>query len=105
MQIIRLPRLCSTSMLREAASKIDCNETYVAIDLSLYGEGKVLPDPDAGNRVEDIINSRRCAMAYSHYRERSADGTLHTHPTIVHQFGAVRDDFDFGPLVFFRPTL
>lgn len=82
MQIIRLPRLCSTSMLRKAASKIDCNETYVAIDLSLPGEGKVLPDPDAGNRVEDIMNSRHCAMAYSHYRERSADGTLHTHPTM-----------------------
>lgn len=102
MQIIRLPRLCSTSMLRKAASKIDCNETYVAIDLSLPGEGKVLPDPDAGNRVEDIMNSRHCAMAYSHYRERSADGTLHTHPTIAHQPGSVRDDFDFGPLVFLR---
>lgn len=104
MQIIRLPRLCSTSMLREAASKIDRNETYVAIDLSLPGEGKVLPDPDACNRVEDIMNSRRCAMAYSHYRERSADGTLHAHPTIAHQPGSVRDDFDFGQLVCLRTS-
>ena len=101
MQIIRLPQLCSTSMLREAASKIDCNETYVAIDLSLYGEGKVLPDPDAGNRVEDIINSRRCAMAYSHYRERSADGTPQSSTSSV----PCATISTSGRWCFFRPTL
>lgn len=102
MQIIHLPRLCSTAMLRAAVKTIGEQESLVALDLALPGEGSVVPDPDALERVEDILNSRRCVMAYSHYRERSADGTLHAHPTIAHQYGSVRDDFDFGPMVFFK---
>ena len=40
-------------------------------------------------------------MAYSHYRKK-IDGTIADAPTIDWQPGSLRNDFDFGPVVFFR---
>lgn len=99
MKIIRIPRLCSTSTMLEALQTLTPDEEVVAVDLSMPGSGTTVPDAGALDRMAAVLSDRDSIMVYSHYRERTTDGTLVPHPTIPLQQGSVRDDFDFGPLV------
>lgn len=49
-------------------------------------------------RMEEIASDSDSTITYCHYREID-EGNITLHPVIDYQFGSVRDDFDFGPLV------
>lgn len=73
------------------------------------GDGPVLlytalsaldPGPYALQRLSEILEMSHAALVYSDYRQLK-DGVRHDHPVIDYQFGSLRDDFDFGPLLLF----
>ena len=49
-------------------------------------------------RMEEIASDADSTITYCHYREEH-EGIITLHPVIDYQFGSVRNDFDFGPLV------
>lgn len=55
-------------------------------------------DTNYFHRMEEIASDADSTITYSHYREKDGDKVT-LHPVIDYQFGSVRDDFDFGPLV------
>ena len=55
-------------------------------------------DDNYFHRMEEVASDADSTITYCHYRERH-DGKVTLHPVIDYQFGSVRDDFDFGPLV------
>ncbi|MCH5231155.1 MAG: glycosyltransferase family 2 protein [Muribaculaceae bacterium] len=55
-------------------------------------------DDNYFQRMEEVASDADSSITYCHYREHS-EGKITLHPVIDYQFGSVRDDFDFGPLV------
>lgn len=55
-------------------------------------------DSNYFQRMEEVASDADSTITYCHYREFH-DGKIILHPVIDYQFGSVRDDFDFGPLV------
>lgn len=55
-------------------------------------------DDNYFHRMEEVASDADSTITYCHYREEN-DGEITLHPVIDYQFGSVRDDFDFGPLV------
>ena len=55
-------------------------------------------DENFMHRMEEIASDADSTLTYCNYREE-VDGKITLHPVIDYQFGSVRDDFDFGPLV------
>ena len=60
------------------------------------------------DRLIRVADDSGAAMVYAdHYDKKLTDGQWHTerHPVIDYQLGSVRDDFDFGSLLFIRTSL
>ena len=55
-------------------------------------------DDNYFQRMEEVASDADSTLTYCHYREEHK-GEITLHPVIDYQFGSVRDDFDFGPLV------
>ncbi|MBQ8521998.1 MAG: DUF4922 domain-containing protein [Bacteroides sp.] len=55
-------------------------------------------------RMYTCLKDNHCGMVYSDYQEWK-DGALSPHPVIDYQWGSVRDDFDFGPLLLFHSDM
>ncbi len=55
---------------------------------------------NALERSVDIAKNTDAGLLYSDYYEMKT-GLRYEHPTIDYQFGSVRDNFDFGPLMMF----
>lgn len=55
-------------------------------------------------RFLSVAEDTKAGMIYSDYYE-SRGNASEAHPTIDYQTGSVRDDFDFGPVLFFRTDL
>ncbi|MDA3892095.1 MAG: glycosyltransferase family A protein [Salinivirgaceae bacterium] len=55
-------------------------------------------------RFIDIAENTRAGLLYADYLELTATGT-NSHPTIEYQKGSLRDDFNFGPILFFNSNL
>lgn len=55
-------------------------------------------DSNYFQRMEEVASDADSSITYCHYREEN-EGEITLHPVIDYQFGSVRDDFDFGPLV------
>ena len=55
-------------------------------------------DDNYCQRMEEIAADSDSTLTYCHYREKDGD-IIRNHPVIDYQFGSVRDNFDFGPLV------
>ncbi|HON85519.1 MAG TPA: glycosyltransferase family 2 protein [Syntrophorhabdaceae bacterium] len=51
-------------------------------------------------RMLEAAKTKRAGIVYSDYYDEGKDGRR-PHPLIDYQFGSVRDDFDFGPIMFF----
>lgn len=60
----------------------------------------VLLGQNALKRLSQVMEFAGVSMVYSDFFERSDEGDK-LHPLIDYQLGSVRDDFDFGPLLFF----
>lgn len=52
-------------------------------------------------RILEVASGTGASMVYSDYFD-SVDGKLSAHPVIDYQAGSLRDDFEFGPLLFFN---
>ena len=70
--------------------------------LLYIGSGKVTFIGDALRKLEHEALDRDADLVYCDYRLRNQDGTLTDHPLAEHQFGSVRNDFDFGKAVLVR---
>ena len=101
--------LVATQILVELAAKSVTDYTLMALTDAPcdIGEGAL-------NRFLRAADETGAAMVYADYREEKAtpdDGdtaaksAILPHPTIDYQPGALRDDFDFGPLVLVRTSL
>lgn len=55
-------------------------------------------------RFLGLSSSSGASMVYSDYFDR-VDGKLSGHPVIDYQIGSLRDDFEFGPVLFFDSKL
>ena len=70
-------------------------EQFVVLKLD---DRKVSFDSNFFHRMEELASDADATITYSNYREEK-DGQILLHPVIDYQFGSVRDDFDFGPVV------
>ena len=103
-EVLVLPtRPSSSASLRLMASRSEADYAcLVTKTTSLQlGEGSV-------ERLLRVAADSGAAMVFADYQVRKkADGAWNTecHPVIDYQLGAVRDDFDFGPLILVRGDL
>lgn len=70
-------------------------EQFIVVNLS---DREYYLDDNYFQRMEEIASDADATITYCHYREKDGD-TITLHPVNDYQFGSVRDDFDFGPLV------
>lgn len=70
-------------------------EQFVVIQLD---DREILLDDNYFQRMEEVASDADSTITYCHFREKH-DGKITLHPVIDYQFGSVRDDFEFGPLV------
>lgn len=71
-------------------------EQYVLLRLD---DREIVPDEYCFHRLMETASEVDATLTYCNYRERLADGSLVDHPVCDYQYGSLRDDFDFGPLV------
>ncbi len=99
-ETLMLPgRIAATASLRLIAAQSEAD--YVCLvtkstPLQL-GEGAI-------ERLLRVATDSGAAMVYADYLEKEEEG-IKKHPVIDYQTGAIRDDFDFGPLLFVRGDL
>lgn len=55
-------------------------------------------------RLYHLAKDSNAALLYSDYNIANQGGLSH-HPNIDYQFGSLRDDFDFGPVLFYRSDI
>ena len=93
--IYELDTLVSSSAIKEIASKANSEYTLVytkptELKLGLF----------ALERMARVMDDSQAGMVYAdHYQLR--EGILSNAPVIDYQFGSLRDDFDFGSVLFF----
>jgi hypothetical protein len=95
--IVVSPTIGTAQLLAAIRKEVDeCDAEYIAVHL----EGYELDVPEQCiQRMVQTADSMDCALVYSDYRVRNADGSLTNHPLAAYQNGSLRDDFDFGPLM------
>ena len=85
-----------TKLLRSCADK---GYEYIF----LYLEGYDISMPQASrDRMIQVAEDTEATFLYADYRVREADGSFTPHPLTDYQWGSVRDDFDFGPVILVR---
>ena len=72
------------------------DKDYVLVQI---GKRSVALDSWAEQRMINVAEQTNASIVYSHYREKTDDGTIENHPCIAYQSGSLRDDFDFGDVV------
>ena len=70
-------------------------EQFLVIKLD---DREISLDSNYFQRMEEVASDADSTITYCHYRDEH-EGKISLHPVIDYQFGSVRDDFDFGPLV------
>lgn len=91
-----IDRLDSYATLRSIADVSTAPYIALACDARPFRLGQ-----NGLKRIEQVMEYTGAAMAYSDYLERCGD-EVKQHPLIDYQLGSVRDDFDFGQLLFFE---
>ncbi len=93
--IIYTDYLTSSTTMRAIAQAADAD--YIAL---YTNSDSLVPGYFAFERFARIAADSDAGMAYSDYYT-TADGIRSNNPVIDYQFGSLRDDFNFGPLLFF----
>lgn len=91
---IIIPRNQSSQSIREAIADIDTKYFILAVRPT-----KVTLDSNWETRMEQIAIATNGDWIYCDYR-KALNGTIAPNPTIEYQKGAVRDDFDFGAIIY-----
>jgi len=86
----------STDTIRKIAD----HSNGAAYTLLITRESKIYFGMLALERFLDLASGSGAAMVYSDYFDRIG-GKLSGHPVIDYQSGSLRDDFEFGPVLFF----
>ncbi len=76
-----------------------CRNSLDQFVLVKLDDREIIPDETCFHRLMEAAGEVDATLTYSHYRERLPDGTILNHPVCDYQYGSVRDDFDFGPMV------
>lgn len=85
----------STEQIRKIA--INAQHSYTMI---ILGDAEIALGPDALERFISVSEDTGAGMLFSNYYSVK-NGHTSPHPLIDYQDGSLRDDFDFGPLLFF----
>ena len=96
MRSSRIDRLDSLDTLRMMAEHVTAPYLALSCDVRPFRLGQ-----NALHRVAQVMDSTGASMLYADFNERVGESTV-AHPLIDYQLGSVRDDFDFGPLLFFE---
>jgi len=92
------PNTKNTNTLRQISVRI--NSDYLI--LSLNGK-RVIPSQFMLERFIKIIKNTNSVFVYSDFYE-TENNNLKKHPTIDYQPGSLRDDFDFGEILFIKTS-
>jgi len=95
-QTVVVDSLTSTQTMLQIASLTRFGYALLATKATPFTLGD-----NALQRFLDVADDTDATLLYSD-RQMLAEGTLHPHPTIDYQIGSIRDDFDFGQLLFMR---
>jgi hypothetical protein len=86
----------SCTTIRQIAKLVRSNFALLAL-----GEAEIEPTQGAIDRLIQVAIQTDAPMVYSDYIELK-NGNLSNHPLIPYQLGSLRDDFNFGPVRFYR---
>ena len=86
----------SCSTIRQIAKLVQADYALLALGYSAFEVG-----PGAVERLVQVAENTEAPMVYSDYLEVKA-GVQSVHPVIDYQLGSLRDDFNFGPVRFYR---
>ena len=89
----------SLNALKEISKQ--CKTKYL---LLIKSEGKISFEKNAPERLIKTAEKSNSGIIYSNYFEKEKSKTK-IHPVNEYQFGSVRDDFDFGPLLLFNNNI
>jgi len=97
-EVIKVPGLNSTAAMKAIAAKADAkyaliSTKYTTLSFVLF----------ALERMECLIEDSGAAMVYADHFNQTGD-TRTNAPVIDYQFGSLRDDFDFGSVLFYRAS-
>ncbi len=95
-KLLILPDIKSTTSLKKISE-----ESESAYTLFINGENLIEPGQFFLERMLSVAEDTDTGMIYSDYTEITGEETS-AHPVIDYQPGSLRDDFDFGPVLFFN---
>jgi hypothetical protein len=93
---LKVEALLSNDTFRKIADKADTPYILLLLKDTLIAPGQFCLD-----RMIQVADDTGSGVVYSDFREIDGDKST-AHPVTDYQFGSVRDDFDFGPLVLLR---
>ncbi|MCK5775435.1 MAG: glycosyltransferase family 2 protein [Bacteroidales bacterium] len=93
-QKLELSNMVSSASVKAIAEKSDADYSMI-----ITKEVSISFGYFAIERFEYIASSSNAGIVYSNYSD-SVDGKLSKHPVIAYQAGSLRDDFNFGPMMF-----
>ena len=97
-ETIKVDSLTSSKTLKLIESKSDSDYILFLTQDTLINLGQF-----AVERFMAVAETTSSGLVYSDYYDIREEKTL-PHPVIDYQFGSVRDDFSFGPILFFDKT-
>lgn len=95
-QIVTVEENNSCSTIRLIAKLLRADFALLALNESAINVG-----PGAIERMVQVAGYTDAPMVYADYLEVK-DGVVSSYPTIDYQLGSLRDDFNFGPVRFYR---
>jgi hypothetical protein len=93
--VIECDSIHSTDTIRKIASRADTEYSLVITE-----EADIVPGQYAIERFISVAGDTGTGIVYSDHYD-IIDGKYAGHPVIDYQPGSLRDDFDFGPVLFF----
>lgn len=93
-ELLKVEGLFSSETMRLINSKADGNNILFLTQDTLINIGQF-----GLERLNNVLETTGSGIVYSDYYEIKDENRL-AHPVIDYQFGSIRDDFAFGPLLF-----
>lgn len=93
---LHIDRIDAYDTLRSMAELVTAPYIGLACDTRPFRLGQ-----NALHRISQVMIATGSTLLYADFNERSGENSV-AHPLIDYQLGSVRDDFDFGPLLFFE---
>ncbi len=98
-ELLHVDSLKSTRTMKQIGECADCDYIYLYTSYD-----RLIPGYLSINRLSNLAADSKAGLLYAdHYTV--VEGTRSNHPVIDYQFGSLRDDFDFGPVMFFNAAV